>query len=175
MLLKNEGNLLPLAKDGTVALIGEFAEKPRFQGGGSSHINSFRTTGAVEAAKAKGLQVTYAPGYSVEKDELTDERLAEAVSAAKAAKTAVVFAGLPDSYESEGYDRTHMRMPECQNRLIEAVAALGRPDSEIFMRKYFYGQKSREIAEELGMKTNTIDKIVSRGLVKLRKILKEEA
>ena len=122
VLLKNEGALLPLAKEEPVAFIGEFAEKPRFQGGGSSHINSFKTTGAVEAAKAAGLRVAYAPGYSVAKDELTEERLAEAVAAAKAAKTAVVFAGLPDSYESEGYDRTHMRMPECQNRLIEAVA-----------------------------------------------------
>ena len=122
VLLKNEGDLLPLWKTDEIALIGEFAEKPRFQGGGSSHINCFRTTGAVEAAKAAGLKVTYAPGYSVAKDELTEERLAEAVRAAKAAKAAVVFAGLPDSYESEGYDRTHMRMPECQNRLIEAVA-----------------------------------------------------
>ncbi len=122
VLLKNEDSLLPLAKDSGVAFIGEFAEKPRFQGGGSSHINCFKTTGAVEAAKAAGLNVTYAPGYSVAKDELTDERLAEAVAAAKAAQTAVVFAGLPDSYESEGYDRFHMRMPDCQNRLIEAVA-----------------------------------------------------
>ena len=122
VLLKNEGDLLPLRKTDEIALIGEFAEKPRFQGGGSSHINCFRTTGAVEAAKAAGLKVTYAPGYSVAKDELTEERLAAAVRAAKVARAAVVFAGLPDSYESEGYDRTHMRMPECQNRLIEAVA-----------------------------------------------------
>ncbi len=122
VLLKNEDGLLPLAKGDDAAFIGEFAEKPRFQGGGSSHIHCFKTTGAVEAAKAAGLQITYAPGYSVAKDELTEERLAEAVAAAKGAKTAVVFAGLPDSYESEGYDRKHMRMPECQNRLIEAVA-----------------------------------------------------
>ena len=123
VLLKNEEDLLPLKKEDTVALIGEFAEKPRFQGGGSSHIHCFKTTGALEAAKAAGLKVTYAPGYSVAEDSLPEDRLAEAVAAAKAAKTAVVFAGLPDSYESEGYDREHMRMPECQNRLIEAVAA----------------------------------------------------
>ena len=121
VLLKNEGGLLPLNKDDAIAFIGEFAEKPRFQGGGSSHINSFKTTSAVEAAK--GLKVTYAQGYSVAKDEATDAMIAEAVAAAKAAKVAVVFAGLPDSYESEGYDRTHMAMPACQNKLIEAVAA----------------------------------------------------
>ena len=66
--------------------------------------------------------MTYARGYSVAEDAATDEMIAEAVAAAKKAKVAVVFAGLPDAYESEGYDRSHMRMPDCQNRLIEAVA-----------------------------------------------------
>ena len=120
VLLKNEG-ILPLSKEDDVAFIGEFAVKPRFQGGGSSHINCFKTTSAVEAAE--GLKVTYAQGYSVDRDEATDEMIAEAVQAAKAAKVAVIFAGLPDAYESEGYDRTHMGMPACQNKLIEAVAA----------------------------------------------------
>ncbi|MER1994334.1 MAG: glycoside hydrolase family 3 C-terminal domain-containing protein, partial [Eubacteriales bacterium] len=120
VLLKNEGNILPLDKADDIAFIGEFAKKPRFQGGGSSHINSFRITGALEAAE--GLKVTYAPGYSVAKDDAPAEMIAEAVAAAKKAKVAVVFAGLPDSYESEGYDRSHMRMPDCQRRVIEAVA-----------------------------------------------------
>ena len=121
VLLKNEDGVLPLSREDEVAFIGEFAAKPRFQGGGSSHINCFRTTSALEAAE--GLKVTYARGCSIEADEATDEMIAEAVAAAKKAKTAVVFAGLPDVYESEGYDRSHMRMPECQNALIEAVAA----------------------------------------------------
>ena len=120
VLLKNDEDLLPLDKEEEIAFIGEFAEKPRFQGGGSSHINSFKTTSALEAAE--GLKITYARGYSVARDEATDADIAEAVAAAKKAKAAVVFAGLPDSYESEGYDRSHMRMPACQNRLIEAVA-----------------------------------------------------
>ena len=120
VLLKNEDDILPLSREDAVAFIGEFAEKPRFQGGGSSHIHAFRTTGALEAAK--GLNVTYARGYDVKRDEATDAMIAEAVAAARAAKVAVVFAGLPDSYESEGYDRSHMRMPDCQVKLIEAVA-----------------------------------------------------
>ena len=120
VLLKNEGGILPLSKDDEIAFIGEFADKPRYQGGGSSHINSFRTTGAVEAAK--GLKVTYAQGYSAASDTATDAQIAEAVAAAKKAKVAVVFAGLPDAYESEGYDRKHMKMPACQDKLIEAVA-----------------------------------------------------
>ena len=121
VLLKNDDNLLPLSKEDSVAFIGEFAEKPRFQGGGSSHINCFRITSALEAGA--NLKMTYARGYSVKDDAATEEMIAEAVTAAKNAKTAVVFAGLPDSYESEGYDRTHMRLPECQRQVIEAVAA----------------------------------------------------
>ena len=122
VLLKNEGDLLPLSRGDEVAFIGEFAEKPRFQGGGSSHINCFKTTSALEAAAEKGLKIRYARGYSVADDSATDEMIRDAVEAARGAKAAVVFAGLPDVYESEGYDRTHMRMPDCQNRLIEAVA-----------------------------------------------------
>ena len=121
VLLKNEEDLLPLSREDDVAFIGEFAVKPRFQGGGSSHINCFKTTSAVEAAE--GMKVTYAQGYSVAKDEATEEMIAEAVEKARNAKVAVVFAGLPDSYESEGYDREHMHMPACQNAVIEAVAA----------------------------------------------------
>ena len=119
VLLKNEG-VLPLRDDEEAAFIGEFAVKPRYQGGGSSHINSFKTTSAIEAAQGK--PVVFAQGYSAAEDKATDEMIAEAVAAAKKAKVAVVFAGLPDSYESEGYDRTHMRLPDCQNKLIEAVA-----------------------------------------------------
>ncbi len=76
----------------------------------------------LRAGSGGGKKVTYARGYSVAEDAATDEMIAEAVAAAKKAKVAVVFAGLPDAYESEGYDRSHMRMPDCQNRLIEAVA-----------------------------------------------------
>lgn len=120
VLLKNEDDILPLNKRDAVAFIGEFAKKPRYQGGGSSHIHSFKTTGALEAAE--GMKVSYAQGYDVKSDTATDAIIAEAVAAAKSAKVAVVFAGLPDSYESEGYDRSHMRMPDCQVKLIEAVA-----------------------------------------------------
>ncbi len=121
VLLKNEDDILPLSREDDVAFIGEFAEKPRFQGGGSSHINCFKTTSAVEAAA--GMKVTYVKGYQAKEDTATDEQIAQAVEAAKKAKTAVVFAGLPDAYESEGYDRQHMALPECQNRLIKAVAS----------------------------------------------------
>ncbi|MBE5984407.1 MAG: glycosyl hydrolase, partial [Paenibacillaceae bacterium] len=75
-----------------------------------------------EAAKDKG--VIYAQGYEIDADQRNNTLLEEAVEVAKKVKTAVIFAGLPDSFESEGYDRTHMAMPECQNALIEAVSAV---------------------------------------------------
>jgi beta-glucosidase len=121
VLLKNNG-VLPLCKSDKIAFIGEFAEKPRFQGGGSSHINCFKTTSALDAAE--GLNLVYAKGFDIETDSTTDDLVAEAVAAARSSKAAIIFAGLPDAYESEGYDRTHMRMPDCQNELIKAVAAV---------------------------------------------------
>lgn len=118
VLLKNDG-VLPLRKGARIAFIGEFAEKPRFQGGGSSHINTFKTESAWKMADQ--FHVIYAQGYSIKQNKLDDTLLSEAIRAAALAETAVVFAGLPDAFESEGFDRTHMRLPEYQNELIEAI------------------------------------------------------
>lgn len=121
VLLKNEG-VLPLSAQGKkIAFIGKFAETPRFQGGGSSHINSFKITSALEAVK-EVAEVTYAQGYDVKEDVIDQAMLDQAVETAKEADVAVIFAGLPDAFESEGYDRTHMRMPDCQNTLISEIA-----------------------------------------------------
>lgn len=119
VLLKNDG-ILPLKKGVRAAFIGVFAKTPRYQGGGSSHINSFRVTGALEAAEEMA-DLTYAEGYRLKEDVIDEVLVAEAVEAAKSAEVAVIFAGLPDAFESEGYDRTHMRMPESQNYLIHEV------------------------------------------------------
>lgn len=122
VLLKNEG-VLPIESKEEVLFIGEFAKKPRYQGAGSSHINVPVVEGAVEAAEAAGYHVSYMEGYRVHEDGMTEAELREkAVKAAAAAKYAVVFAGLPDAYETEGCDRDTMDMPENQNKLIEAVA-----------------------------------------------------
>lgn len=118
VLLKNNG-VLPLDRQQKVAYIGGFAKVPRYQGGGSSHINSFRVEGALEFAPENTV---YLPGFSTQEDRMKEADLEAAVQAAREAEVAVIFAGLPDSFECEGYDRTHMRLPECQNRLIHAVA-----------------------------------------------------
>lgn len=120
VLLKNDGDILPLKEGEKVAFVGAFAEKPRYQGGGSSHINSYKTVSAVQAA-SDIAGVTYARGFNMgnEADEALEN---EALEAAKNADKVVIFAGLPDTFESEGFDRKHMRMPECQLRLIEKLS-----------------------------------------------------
>lgn len=120
VLLKNDDSILPLSKTEKVAFIGEFAEKPRYQGGGSSHINSFDSLSALDAVKGV-CDVEYARGYDSSADIIDEKLIAEAVSLAEKSDKAVIFAGLPDSFESEGFDRSHMRMPENQNKLIAEV------------------------------------------------------
>ena len=120
VLKKNEGNLLPLKEDQKAAFIGEFAEKPRYQGAGSSHINVPHAVSALETA---GDAVLYSRGYDAHSDVTDKAMLNEAVETAKKADVAVIFAGLPDAFETEGADRDHMRLPENQNELIAAVAA----------------------------------------------------
>ena len=121
VLLKNEADLLPLKEGEDIAVIGQFAVKPRFQGGGSSHINAFKVTSLMDALEGvKGI--TFAQGYDIVTDKPDEKLISQAVAAAKAAKVAIIVAGLPDSFESEGYDRTHMNIPACQEELINRVA-----------------------------------------------------
>lgn len=120
VLLKNDGILPFNMEEQTIAFIGEFAEKPRFQGGGSSHINAWRTESALDAVSGN-KNILYARGYSLENDIVDAQLMEEAVRTAAQADAAVIFAGLPDSFESEGYDRTHMQIPNCQNVLIEEI------------------------------------------------------
>lgn len=125
VLLKNEDGLLPLEPATPVAVLGAFAEHPRYQGGGSSHIHPTCVEDALACLAQLSNHLTYAQGFDLDDtgdDQRNEQLLCAAVETAKAAKVAVIFAGLPDRYESEGYDRAHMQLPVWQNRLIEAVA-----------------------------------------------------
>ena len=117
VLLKNEAGILPLAADASVALIGDMAQNMRYQGAGSSHVNARKPDRPADFFPG----ACYAPGCD-ERGDTTPALLEEATHAAKQADVAVVFAGLPDRYESEGFDRQDMRMPEGHVQMIRSVA-----------------------------------------------------
>jgi len=126
VLLKNDNGLLPLNVDANIAFIGEFAEKPRFQGAGSSQVNPTSVTSVLETAK-KYADVSYCRGYVINDcDEPNVALQAGAVEVAKTVDLCVLFVGLPPVFESEGYDRTHMKLPNGQTELIEAVCAVNK-------------------------------------------------
>lgn len=124
VLLKNEDGILPLRRGMRIALIGEFAKHPRYQGAGSSLVNPWRLDNAYD----QGMQLschsamTYSRGYDIHSDQPNQALIEEACEAARSADVAVILAGLTDDYESEGFDRTHMKMPPSHNVLIEEVA-----------------------------------------------------
>lgn len=124
VLLKNEGNLLPLKKNSKVAIIGDFAKTPRYQGAGSSLVNpTIQPETILEQLAAYDLVMTaYEQGY-VRNKKVNDKLIEKAVEVAKEAEVAFVFAGLDEISETEGLDRTTMKMPAAQDALIHAVAA----------------------------------------------------
>ena len=123
VLLKNDGNILPLKKDANIAVIGEMAKNPRYQGAGSSIVNAIKIDCAYDSIVEKGAKVTYAPGYSTaKKNKVKDEKfIADAVEAAKGKDAVILFIGLTEEFESEGFDRRHIRIPELHTKLIDAV------------------------------------------------------
>ncbi len=122
-LLKNDDNVLPLKEGAKVAVIGELAQAPRFQGAGSSVINPTKLDNALDNLKKLGVDVTYARGYEKTKDEVNEDLFGEAVAAAQAADVALVFVGLTEEFEGEGYDRVDLNMPSSHNALVERIAA----------------------------------------------------
>ncbi len=116
VLLKNDG-LLPLKENQTLAVVGHMARQIRYQGSGSSHIQPTKLEQPVDYLK----NAVFSQGCDVY-GNTTPKLIRQAQTAAKAADAAVVFAGLPESYESEGFDRENMKMPEGQILMIRAVA-----------------------------------------------------
>lgn len=116
VLMKNDDNILPLDEKDAV-LIGYMAENIRYQGSGSSHINPTKITNLTNAMP-KALYFSCADAYG----NISSEEIEKAARIAKDRKKAVVVVGLPDSYESEGFDREHMRLPEGYLALVDAVA-----------------------------------------------------
>ncbi len=128
VLLKNDDNILPLKSNAKIAVIGEMAKAPRYQGAGSSVINPTKLDNAYDSLVELGADVTYAQGYykapptKKDKNRTSESELtAEAVKAAKAADVALVFIGLTEEFEAEGYDRDNIDMPAAHNALVSEV------------------------------------------------------
>lgn len=139
VLLKNENQVLPGKVGQSAAVIGAFAKTPRYQGAGSSKINPVRIDTPWDALTVSGVRAEYAEGYSLrvtkpknkkqaaEQAREQNRRLEEACRVAEGKDVVYLFAGLPEGYESEGFDRSNLKLPEEQNRLIEAVGKCGVP------------------------------------------------
>ena len=126
VLLRNEGGILPLKPNEKLAVIGDFAETPRYQGAGSSAVNALQVDTLLDSIKADDSGITfvgYASGF--ERQGAADaEKLEEAVALAKKADTVLLCLGLDELRESEGLDRSDMKLAENQQQLLAAVAAV---------------------------------------------------
>jgi beta-glucosidase len=125
VLLKNDAGVLPLRRDARIAVVGEFARSPRYQGGGSSRVNATRVESALDAVRELAPGATFAPGFALDGTGDAAALREEAVRIAGDAEVTVVFAGLADADESEGFDRETLALPAVQVELIRAVAAVG--------------------------------------------------
>ncbi len=122
VLLKNDGGMLPLSKDLSVAVIGERARTPLYQGCGSAQLNSYKVDNAYDALKAQGVAVQFAAGYKLScQDEANEFLIEEACSVAARSNVALVFVSCSEIDVTEGADRNDIKLPEAQVKLIEAV------------------------------------------------------
>ena len=127
VLLKNNG-ILPLKKNGKVAVIGELARTPRYQGAGSSHINPTKLDNALEELQKIGYDVEFAKGYELKgkKAKKNAELAAEAAQVAARCENVILFIGLTDEYEAEGFDRTHMNLPAAHDALVNEILKVNK-------------------------------------------------
>lgn len=126
VLLKNEEKILPLKKEEKIAVIGELATKVRYQGGGSSHINPTKVDNTYEEIVnfAGPENVRYSRGYDLSIDDTSYELAEEAKKLAIEADKVILFIGLPERYESEGFDRTHLNIPKNQYDLVKTLKSV---------------------------------------------------
>ncbi len=130
VLLRNERGALPIPDGKQVAVIGAFAQAPRYQGGGSAHVNATRVDSPLEALRdltiEQGIAISSAEGFSLAGTGDDEGLLAESLDVARHSDIAVVFAGLDEASESEGFDRGSLELPAQQVRLISVVAAVAQ-------------------------------------------------
>lgn len=124
VLLKNEDGLLPLAAGSQIAVLGAFAKTPRYQGAGSSKVQPLQLDSPYESLLSLGFNAAFAQGYQEAQDTPDEALMREACALAHGKDAVLIYAGLPDRYESEGFDRASLAMPQNQTELIRRVAAI---------------------------------------------------
>ncbi|MGL1892273.1 MAG: glycoside hydrolase family 3 C-terminal domain-containing protein [Spirochaetaceae bacterium] len=122
VLLKNSNNFLPLINTENILIVGEFAKTPRYQGAGSSFINPHKITSSLDEFDKLGIKYDYKQGYNISSDIPDNNLIIEAVNSSKGKGTVIIFAGLTDDYESEGFDRIHIDLPDSHTSLIKSLA-----------------------------------------------------
>ena len=125
VLLKNDDNILPL-KNRKIALIGDMAKNPRYQGAGSSTINPYKIENAYDNLKENNIIFEYAKGYEKIESENDELFRKEAIEIAKKNEIVIIFAGLTENFESEGIDRKNLNIPQNQNKLIEEICKVNK-------------------------------------------------
>ena len=122
ILLKNEEQILPLQKSDKIALIGELARQPRYQGGGSSHVNSYQVVDPLTAAQQSDYAVEFAAGYTLDSKDSAPQLVDQALQLAQRSDKVVFFAGIPEQDESEGFDKKSLDLPRNQVELLTRIA-----------------------------------------------------
>lgn len=125
VLLKNDG-ALPLKANQSIAVIGKLAKKLRYQGGGSSHILPHKVTSFLDALDNAGQKYEYADGYTLKGEGYKKSLIKKAVKAAKGKDAVLLFIGLTDAFESEGYDRSHIKMPTSHVTLVNELLKVNK-------------------------------------------------
>lgn len=122
MLLKNEHQILPLKREDSIAVFGAFADTPRYQGGGSSHTNPTKVTNTLDALCGYTSNLEFLQGFGIFDEKCDEAALETAKRIALNKDKVVICAGLPERYETEGIDRTHLSLPSAQVTFIEEIA-----------------------------------------------------
>ena len=122
VLMKNDKKLLPIAYNDKITVVGSLAETIRYQGSGSSRINPYRLVNFKDYATTHKLNFTYKEGYKLTNDGYDKELFDDAVNACRNGEKVILFVGLTDSYECEGYDRKDLSIPESHSALINAIS-----------------------------------------------------
>ncbi len=126
ILMKNEKNALPIDHNDKIAVIGSLAKTIRYQGAGSSRINPYNLVSFTDYLDSHNLKYEYKEGYKLTNDGYDEALFNEAIECAKNNEKVIMFVGLTDSYECEGYDRKDMTIPSSHSKLIEAVAEVNK-------------------------------------------------